>query len=169
MDFPILSLILFLPALGAAVVALWPSSRSVTIKRVAAFFTLVPFILAIYLAANFSRAAGFQFEENVSWISALNASYHLGVDGINLPMVLLTVFIGFFAVLVSWKIELRVKEYFAWLLVLETGVLGVFLSLDLLLFFLFWEVELIPMYMLISIWGTGRKDYSAIKFVIYTV
>jgi len=83
--------------------------------------------------------------------------------------VILTTLLGFLAVLVSWKIDLRVREYFAWLLVLETGILGVFCSLDLILFFLFWEVEIIPMYLLISIWGTGRKEYSAIKFVLYTL
>jgi NADH-quinone oxidoreductase subunit M len=93
----------------------------------------------------------------------------MGVDGLSLPLVLLTTFLGFLAILVSWKIENRPREYFASLLLLEMGILGVFCSLDLILFFLFWEVELIPMYLLISIWGTGRKEYSAIKFVIYTL
>jgi NADH-quinone oxidoreductase subunit M len=110
-----------------------------------------------------------QFEENVSWISAIGANYHLGVDGLSLPLMLLMAFLGFLVVLISWKIDLRPREYFAWLLLLETSILGVFCSLDLLLFFLFWEIEVIPMYFLISIWGTGRREYSAIKYVVYTL
>ncbi len=114
-------------------------------------------------------AGTMQFEEVVSWIPAINANYHLGVDGLSLPLVLLTTLLGFLVVLISWKIDLRVREYFAWLLLLETSILGVFCSLDLLLFFIFWEIEVIPMYFLISIWGDGRKEYSAIKYVVYTL
>jgi NADH-quinone oxidoreductase subunit M len=110
-----------------------------------------------------------QFEENVSWIPLIDAFYHIGVDGLSLPMVLLTALLGFLVILISWKIELRVRQYFAWLLLLETSILGVFCSLDLLLFFVFWEIEIIPMFFLISIWGAGRKEYSAIKYVIYTL
>jgi len=110
-----------------------------------------------------------QFVEKASWIPQIGVHYYLGIDGLNLPMVVLTTFLGFIAVFVSWKIDVRPKEYFAYLLVLESSILGVFLSLDLFLFLLFWEVEIIPMYFLISIWGHGRKDYSAIKYVIYTM
>ncbi len=99
----------------------------------------------------------------------INAYYHLGVDGLSLPLVILMTFLGFLVVLISWKIDLRPREYFAWLLLLETSILGVFTSLDLLLFFLFWEIEVIPMYFLISIWGTGRREYSAMKYVIFTL
>jgi len=169
MGFPYLSTILFLPALGAVAVALWPGVSHRTIKRISFFFTALPLLLSLYLFLQFDRQGGFQFQERYDWIRAINAFYYLGVDGLSLPMVLLTTTLGFLAVLVSWKIEVRPREYFAWLLLLETGILGVFMSLDLLLFFLFWEVELIPMYMLISIWGTGRKEYSAVKFVIYTL
>src|SRR3990170_2761896 len=169
MEFPYLSTILFLPALGAVAVALWPGVSHRTINRISFFFTALPLLLSLYLFLQFDRQGGFQFQERYDWIRAINAFYYLGVDGLSLPMVLLTTTLGFLAVLVSWKIELRPREYFAWLLLLETGILGVFMSLDLLLFFLFWEVELIPMYMLISIWGTGRKEYSAVKFVIYTL
>ena len=95
--------------------------------------------------------------------------YFLGVDGLSLVMILLTTFLFVVSVLISWNVVLRPKEYFAWLLVLETGVLGVFTALDLILFFLFWELELLPMYLLISIWGTGRKEYSAMKFVLFTI
>ena len=93
----------------------------------------------------------------------------MGVDGLAITMVILTTFLFVVATLVSFSIKLRTKEYFVWILILETAVLGVFTSLDLIMFFLFWELELIPMYLLISIWGSGRKEYSAMKFVLYTV
>ncbi len=172
MDFNYLTTILFLPALGAALVAfVFRSPR--LIKWTAAVLTFVPLLLAIVIFINFDRspaAAGLiQFQEKVLWIAPLNAHYHLGVDGLSLPLVVLTAFLGFLAVLISWKIDLRAREYFAWLLLLETSILGVFLSLDLLLFFIMWEIEIIPMYFLINIWGSGRKEYSAIKYVVYTL
>jgi len=172
LDFSYLTTILFLPALGAILIAfVFKSSR--LIKWAAAILTFIPFLLSIVLFINFDRspaAAGLiQFEENLLWIAPLNAHYHLGVDGLSLPFVVLTAFLGFLAVLVSWKIDLRLKEYFAWLLLLEMSILGVFLSLDLLLFFIMWEIEVIPMYFLINIWGAGRKEYSAIKYVVYTL
>ena len=173
MSFPYLTAIIFLPVAGAIIIALMSNSRPVLIKRLAAIFTLVPLVLSIFMFFAFDRslaAAGLmQFEEKLSWIAPLNAYYHLGVDGLSLPLVILMTFLGFLVVLISWKINLRPREYFAWLLLLETSILGVFSSLDLLLFFLFWEIEIIPMYFLISIWGTGRKDYSAIKYVLYTL
>ncbi len=139
------------------------------IKFTAAIFTFITFALSLALFVVFDREGGLQFVEQVQWISSINAQYYIGVDGLSLPMVILTAFLGLVVVFVSWKINVRPREYFVWLLLLETGILGVFSSLDLLLFFLFWEVELIPMYMLISIWGGGRKEYSATKFVIYTL
>jgi NADH-quinone oxidoreductase subunit M len=170
MSFNYLSTIIFLPVAGAILIAFIPSLSNRVIKRIAAIFTLIPLGLALFLFCNFDKtAAGFQFVEKVEWIPALNAYYHLGVDGLSLPLVVLTAFLGFMVVLISWKINLRVREYFAWLLLLETSILGVFCSLDLLLFLIFWEIEVIPMYFLISIWGTGRKEYSAIKYVIYTL
>ena len=170
MDFNYLTTIIFLPAVGAILIAFIPGLSDKLIKRLAALFTLVPLALSIYLFAIFDRAAaGIQFEEKFSWIPAINAHYHLGVDGLSLPLVILMAFLGFLVVLISWKVDLRLREYFAWLLLLETSILGVFCSLDLLLFFLFWEIEVIPMYFLISIWGTGRKEYSAIKYVVYTL
>jgi len=165
-----LSTIVFLPVIGAIIIAFASGGREKLIKYLAAIFTFVPMVLALVLFASFDRAAGgFQFEENVSWIPAINAHYHLGVDGLSLPLVVLTAFLGFIVVLISWKEHLRVREYFAWLLLLETSILGVFSSLDLLLFFVFWEIEVIPMYFLISVWGAGRKEYSAIKYVVYTL
>lgn len=169
MDIPYLSIIIFLPLIGAIVIALLGANHR-RIKLTAAAFAAVSFVLSLALFCMFDRSLdGPQFVEQMSWIPAIDVQYFMGIDGLSLPLVILTTFIGLVAVLVSWKIDLRVREYFAWLLVLETGILGVFCSLDLLLFFIFWEVELIPMYMLISIWGTGRKEYSAIKFVLYTL
>jgi len=171
LSFPYLSTIVFLPLIGAIVIALLPSATPRRIKRAAALFTVVPFILSVALFSMFDRSlvGTPQFVEQVSWVPSIDIQYFLGIDGLSLPMLILTTMLGFIAVLVSWRIDLRAREYFAWLLVLETGILGVFCSLDLILFFLFWEVEIIPMYLLISIWGTGRKEYSAIKFVIYTL
>ncbi|HUU64749.1 MAG TPA: NADH-quinone oxidoreductase subunit M [Dehalococcoidales bacterium] len=173
MSFNYLTTILFLPALGAILIAFVLGNRPRLIKWMAAILTFIPLLLSIILFINFDRslaAAGLiQFEEKALWIAVLNAHYHLGVDGLSLPLVLLTAFLGFLSVLISWKIDLRPREYFAWLLLLETSILGVFLSLDLLLFFIFWEIEVIPMYFLINIWGAGRKEYSAIKYVVYTL
>ncbi len=170
MSFPYLSIIIFLPLMGAIAIALLPRAEPRRVKLIAAFFTLLAFLLSAALFFMFDRSLdGPQFVEQASWIPSINVQYFLGVDGLSLPMLILTTMLGFLAVLVSWRIDRRAREYFAWLLVLETGILGVFCSLDLILFFLFWEVEIIPMYLLISIWGTGRKEYSAMKFVIYTL
>ena len=128
--------------------------------------------VAVFLAFDRGEgAARFQLVDRITWISAdtLNASYFLGVDGLSAPMVLLTGLLGFCAIIASWSIRERVREYFIWLLLLQTAVMGVFTSLDFLLFFLFWELELLPMYMLIANWGTGRKTYSAMKFLIFTI
>jgi NADH-quinone oxidoreductase subunit M len=165
-----LSAIVFLPALGAVVISLLSQPSPRLVRFVAAFFTLVSLVFSLRLFAAFDRSAGGWYEGNAGWLPAsLPVNFHLGVDGLSLPLVVLTGFLGFLVVLISWKVELRVKEYFIWLLLLETGIMGVFASADLLLFFLFWEVELIPMYLLISIWGSGRKEYSAIKFVVFTL
>jgi len=173
LDFNYLTTILFLPAVGAIIIALISSKNDVLIRRIAFVFTAIPLILAIYLFIAFDRSAGMagviQFEEKYLWIAPLNAHYHLGVDGLSMPLVLLTCFLGFLAVLISWKIHARPREYFAWLLLLESSIIGVFASLDLLLFFIMWEIEVIPMYFLISIWGSGRRDYSAMKYVLYTL
>ncbi len=173
MEFNYLTTILFLPLVGAIIIAFISSEHDRIIKRVAVIFTAIPLILAIYLFVAFDRSLGaagiIQFEEKYLWIAPLNAHYHLGVDGLSMPLVLLTAFLGFLAVLISWKIHERPREYFAWLLLLETSIIGVFASLDLLLFFIMWEIEVIPMYFLISIWGAGRKEYSAIKYVLYTL
>ena len=150
--------------------ALIPRLSTRAVKYLSLVATLSVLALALFLLFRFDRGAnGIQFEELYSWIPAINAHYHLGVDGISLPMVVLTAFLGLVAVLISWNVENRAKEFFIWLLVLESSILGVFCSLDLLLFFVFWEIEVVPMYFLISIWGSGRKQYSATKYVIYTL
>ena len=173
MGFSYLTTILFLPVVGIIIIALLRDPQPRTIRLTALASTLASFALSIAVFCLFDRSGGaigqMQFEEKLSWIPAINAFYHLGVDGLSLPMVVLMTFLGFLAVLVSWKIELRPREYFIWLLLLETSILGVFCSLDLILFFLFWELELIPMYFLISIWGGGRREYSANKYLIYTL
>ena len=173
MDFNYLSTILFLPAVGAIIVAFIANKNDKAIRWVSFIFTAIPLALAIYIFIAFDRSLGatgtIQFEEKYLWIAPLNAHYHLGVDGLSMPLMLLTTFLGFLAVLISWKIHDRPRQYFAWLLLLESSIIGVFISLDLLLFFIMWEIEVIPMYFLISIWGSGRRDYSAIKYVLYTL
>ena len=169
-----LTFIVFFPVLGALAIAFLPRQQEQRAKQMAAVVAAIVFVVSLVMFALFDRdASGFQFTEQIRWIRAGSAGfdiqYFLGIDGLGLVMVVLTTFLFVLAILISWNIDLRPKEYFAWMLVLETGVLGVFTSLDLILFFLFWEVELVPMYMLISIWGTGRKEYSAIKFVLYTI
>jgi len=173
LDFNYLTIIIFLPVAGAIIIALVPGLSARLIRYIAAVFTLIPLAISLALFITFDRSAGMagavQFEEMALWIAPINAHYYVGVDGLSMPLVLLTALLGFLVVLISWKVDLRVREYFAWLLLLETSILGVFCSLDLLLFFIFWEIEVIPMYFLISIWGAGRKEYSAIKYVIYTL
>jgi len=158
---------------GLIIIALLPSNKDKPIKFTALAFTLASFVLSLIMFFLFDRSSTaigmIQFEQKLAWIPAINVHYHLGVDGLSLPLVILMTFLGFLSVLVSWKIQLRPREYFIWILLLETSILGVFCSLDLILFFLFWELELIPMYFLISIWGSGRKEYSSIKYVIYTL
>ncbi|HEY95671.1 MAG TPA: NADH-quinone oxidoreductase subunit M [Dehalococcoidia bacterium] len=172
MDGSYLTWIIALPIAGSILIALFGGGREKLVKYLALAFTSVSFLLAIIAFCLFDRSAGaakFQFQDMVSWIPAINANYHLGVDGLSMPLVLLTAFLGVMVVLISWKEHKRVREYFAWLLLLESSILGVFCALDLLLFFIFWEIEIIPMYFLISIWGSGRKEYSSIKYVIYTL
>jgi NADH-quinone oxidoreductase subunit M len=170
-NFPFLSVIIFFPVVGAFLALLLRGNDRLT-RWLAAAFTLIPFVLSVVMFALFDRSAGaavYQFVEQVDWIGPLNVTYHLGVDGLSLPMVALTAFLGFMVVLISWKEHTRVREYFIWLLILEASILGVFSSLNMVLFFIFWEVEVIPMYFLISVWGSGRKEYSAIKYVLYTL
>jgi len=169
----LLTAIVFLPAAGALGIAtLIKGDRNVRIA--AATVVVADLILALWVMATFDYGPGaerFQFIDRLNWIpgATLNAQYHLGVDGLSAPMVLLTALLGLCAVFASFNIQLRVKEYFVLLLVLQTAVMGVFSALDFVLFFVFWELELLPMYLLIAIWGSGRKEYSAMKFLMFTL
>lgn len=168
----ILSIILLMPLIGAAAIAILRVSDK-SLKVAAAIFTGIAFALALAMFIDFDRSEGLQFVERYTWIESIEAEYFLGVDGLGAPLFLLTAFLGFLSVFISWNINDRVREYFAWLLVLEFSILGVFAAQDFLLFFIFWEIELIPMYFLISQWGTkpplGRREYSAVKYLLYTL
>ena len=166
----ILSWMTFFPVIGAAAILFLPSERKETIKTVAAAASAVPLVLAVQLFLNFDRTtAGLQFVEHYTWIKSFNIEYFMAVDGLSVPMVLLTAFLSFLCIIASWGIDKAVKGYFALFLLLETGMMGVFCALDFFLFYVFWEVMLLPMYFLIGIWGGPRKEYAAIKFFLYTL
>jgi NADH-quinone oxidoreductase subunit M len=166
-----LSFILFVPLAGAAVLLLVNKEKEDTIRWIANIVAFIGFVISIPLWFWYNPGtSGFQFVEQAPWIPSIGAQYFLGVDGFSALLILLTTMMGFIAVLSSWTaITERVKEYYIFLLVLQTGMLGAFMSLDFLLFFLFWEVMLVPMYFLIGIWGSDRRLYSAIKFFLYTL
>src|SRR5436189_1076853 len=166
-----LSLVLFLPLAGALLLLLVPKENENAIRWIANVVAFLGFVVSIPLWFWYNpQTADFQFVERAPWIPTIGAEYFLGVDGLSVLLILLTTMMGFIAVLSSWTaITERVKEYYIFLLVLQTGMLGAFMSLDFLLFFLFWEVMLVPMYFLIGIWGSDRRLYSAIKFFLYTL
>jgi NADH-quinone oxidoreductase subunit M len=167
----LLSVLIFFPALGALALLLLRGEDYVWIRRLALTISIVEFVFSLFLIPRVPiGVAGYSLVEDYRWISDPPIRYHLGVDGISLFLVILTAFLTPISILASWKsIEHRVKEFFVMLLMLEVGVVGVFLSLDLFLFFLFWEVMLIPMAFLIGIWGHERRIYAAVKFVLYTM
>jgi NADH-quinone oxidoreductase subunit M len=169
--FPLLTLILFLPVAGAAAVALLPSAAHRMVKTAGLIASTATFVASVVLFLAFDAAKpGMQFEEIVSWIPNLHVSYHLGVDGISMLLVVLTAFLTPLALLASWEsVTVRLKGFVALMLLLEAGTLGVFLSLDLFLFYVFWEFMLIPMYFIIGIWGGGERIYAATKFFLYTM
>jgi NADH-quinone oxidoreductase subunit M len=167
----LLSLILFTPLVGVVVLLFVGSHRQHAIRWIANITALAGFLVSLPLWFSFDmREPGFQFIERAPWIPSIGAEYFLGVDGFSALLVMLATLIGAIAVLSSWNaITERVKEYYIFLLMLQTGMIGAFVSLDFLLFFLFWEVMLVPMYFLIGIWGSDRRLYSAIKFFLYTL
>jgi len=171
MDFqtlPLLSLILWLPLAGALLLLVIFDERN--IKGIALAVTLLDFLLSLGLLVGWVNDGSMQFVENVAWLPALNIRYHLGVDGISLFLVLLTTFLGPIVVLFSWRnITHHLRTFMVLLLFQQTGMLGVFLALDLVLFFVFWEMSIIPMYFLIGRWGSERRVYAALKFFIYTM
>ncbi|MFC0875221.1 NuoM family protein [Saccharicrinis sp. FJH2] len=190
-NFPILSWITFLPVLGILIILFIPKGKdekgielsSKLIKWTSAAITFIQLILAVIIYINFDSskagindAASFQFVEKLSWIHAsfplignLNINYYMGIDGVSVPMILLTALISFVAIFPSFNIKKAVKGYFAMYLLLDLGMMGVFCALDFFLFYIFWELMLLPMYFLIGIWGGPRKEYAAIKFFIYTL
>jgi NADH-quinone oxidoreductase subunit M len=166
----------FLPVLGGAIILCLPKGKDSLVKTVAAVASFLPIPLAIKLWAGFDRtvagvnaASQFQFVEHYSWIPSINVDYFVGADGISMPMLLLTALLSFLAVVGSWGIQNKIKGYMALFLLLETGMMGVFAALDFFLFYVFWEVMLLPMYFLIGIWGGPRREYAAIKFFLYTL
>jgi NADH-quinone oxidoreductase subunit M len=176
--FPLLSALLFFPLLGIPLLFAVPRGREALTRWIALVFTLVPLGLSVQLAAAFDRTLGraggndgLQFVEHVPWIRSFNIEYFIGVDGLSIGMVLLTTLVTAIAVGASWSVSLdrHIRGYFALLLLLEVGMTGVFVALDFFLFFVFWEVMLLPMYFLIGLWGGPRKEYAAIKFFLYTL
>jgi NADH-quinone oxidoreductase subunit M len=166
----LLSLILFLPALIALVIFFLPGNEMKLIRWSALVGSLFPLALSLVLWFSFkSNVEGFQFEEQYTWYEAINSTFHVGVDGLSLTMVLLTTLLTPLAILASFGISDRVKAYMMLFLFLETGMLGVFMALDLLIFFVFWEVGLVPMYFLINQWGSANRNYASLKFMIYTM
>ena len=165
----LLSLILFAPAVAALIMFFLPGDAK--LHRWFAFSaSLIPFVLTLVLWSRFdANATGFQFEEKYIWYEAINSSFHIGVDGISFSMVLLTTLLTPLAILASFSVTDRVKPYMMLFLFLETGMLGVFLALDLLIFFVFWEIGLVPMYFLINQWGSANRNYASLKFMIYTM
>jgi NADH-quinone oxidoreductase subunit M len=165
----VLTWMTFVPLLGMAVVLCLPATNTTLVKQVTLAFTLPTLLLGMALFASFDRAAaGFQYVDRVPWIPSFDIEYFVGVDGVSITMVLLTALLCPLCMLASWGIERGVKGYCALFLLLETGMLGVFVALDFFLFYVFWEVMLLPMYFLIGIWGGERREYAAIKFFLYT-
>jgi len=166
----ILSIVLFTPLAGLLVLLFIPSSKPNAIRWWANIASLAGFLVCLPLVFQFDRSKDFQFVENADWIPSIGASYHLGIDGYSLLLIVLTGLLGFLSILSSWNaIQHRLKEYYANFLILQVGMLGVFMALDFLLFFVFWELVLVPMYFIIAIWGGERRVYAAFKFIIYTL
>ena len=170
MNVPFLDLVIFTPLAGALLLTLVPKDNDNVLRWGALGITLLTFVLSVPVLIDFSsETVGFQLGSSAEWISDWGISYITGIDGISLWMVMLTTFLMPLGVLASWTITKRVKPFFVFLLALETGMLGVFCSLDLFLFYLFWEVTLVPMYFLIGMWGYERRIYAAMKFFLFTL
>ena len=169
----LLTVITFFPLLAVLLILLIPREEERTIKRMAVGLSFIPLLLAIYLWLGYDQdVAGFQFEFITEWIPVINVNYHVGADGLSIPLVFLTALLTTLCMIYSsYTIHKRVKEFFLLFFLLQMGMFGVFLSLDLVLFYVFWEIGLVPMYLLIGIWGQAkdRPQYSAIKFFLYTL
>ncbi|MFZ1282232.1 MAG: NADH-quinone oxidoreductase subunit M, partial [Ignavibacteriaceae bacterium] len=183
-NFPILSFLTFLPVLGMLIVLFLPKKEVQAIRITTLIVTGLQIVFSIILVMGYNYSAGgindansFQFKEFFNWISIsdfagigkIKIDYFLGVDGLSTPLVLLTAIVTFIATLSSWNIDKSVKGYFLMFLLLDTGMMGTFVALDFFLFYIFWELMLLPMYFLIGIWGGPRREYAAIKFFLYTL
>ena len=165
----VLSAIVFLPLIGAAVCAVLPKDRPAWPRWVAAVFSAVDLALIAWLFTQYVPGGTHQFAESFVWVPQAHINYSLAVDGISLPMLVLSGLLTFLAVLASWKIDKKPAFYFSMMLLLEVGMNGVFLALDFVLFYVFWELVLVPMYFLIAQWGGPRREYAAMKFFLYTL
>jgi len=166
----LLTTTVFLPLLGGLVLLLIPKGGEESMRWVALVTALLTFLVSVYLLVPFEVGrAGMQLETVVPWIPAAGINYHLGIDGLSLPLLILTTLLTLLSIVYSWRVDHRVKEYLFLFLLLETGMNGVFVALDFFLFYVFWEITLVPMYFLIGIWGGPRREYAAIKFFLYTL
>ncbi len=168
----LLSWIIFTPLIGAVAVLFIPKEKVTAIRATALGAAGISFLLSLVALAFFSTAesaTGMQLVERHAWIPTFNIQYFLGVDGLSLPLLLLTTLLTLLSLIFSLSIQERVKEYFFWFLLLDVGMLGVFAALDLILFYIFWELTLVPMYFLIGVWGGPKKEFAAIKFFLYTL
>ena len=166
----LLSWMIFFPLIGAGLILLVPKRYPTLMKLIAVAATIPPLWWAANLYVQFDRwSAGFQYVEKVPWIEAFNIHYSLGIDGISVPMVLLTALLSFLCVIASWNINEHVRGYFALFLLLNTSMVGVFCALDFFLFYVFWELMLLPMYFLIGVWGGPNNEYAAIQFFLFTL
>ena len=170
----LLSSLIFIPLLGMLVVMLMPKDSNKAVKWTATLISAIPMIETFWITwdyfINHAQSSAMVYVEGpFNWIPTLNAQYYLGVDGISVPMLFLTGLLSTISLMASFSINKRVKEYFAFFLLLEASMMGVFISLDFFLFYVFWEIMLVPMYFLIGVWGGPRKEYAAIKFFLYTL
>ena len=165
----LLILTIFFPLAASLVIFALPDDAKDTARRLALLFSLVPLVLVLVMWFNYDRVdAGIQFETLLPWFPSIGSSFHIGLDGISLAMVLLTVILTPLAILASFEIEENVRMYMFLFLIMEAAMLGLFASLDLVIFFIFWEFGLVPMYFLIKLWGGKDREYASFKFIIYT-
>lgn len=170
MNSTILTWLTFLPLLGGIII-LFTKKEDVRLHRlISVVFSALAFVLSLWMIPKFDASlSGMQFVQKIPWIMTFNVHFHLGVDGLSFPLILLTTFLSLISIVASFGIGNRTKEYFFWFLLLETGMLGVFVALDFFLFYVFWEITLVPMYFLIGIWGGPKREYAAIKFFLFTL
>jgi len=164
-----LTFITFLPIIGAFFLAFFPKENERAIKQTALAVAVADFLLSLFLWTNFDNSTHkMQFEVNFSWIESWGINYHIGLDGISLLLYVMTTFLTLICIIASWDVTKHIREYMMAMLALSTGMLGVFISLDLFIFYVFWEFQLVPMYIIVGVWGGPRRIYAAVKFFIYT-